>query len=73
MKASLAASLNNAAAFLVYGLTLFVLFILATLPLMLGFLVMIPLAFISYYTAFEDVFADDDISQIKAVEAYPEV
>lgn len=64
MKASLAASLNNAAAFLVYGLVLFGLFILATLPLMLGFLVMIPLAFISYYTAFEDVFAENDKSQV---------
>lgn len=64
MKTSLAASINNFTAFLVYGLTIFLLFILATLPLMLGFLVMIPLAFISYYTAFEDVFGDDEISQI---------
>lgn len=64
MKTSLAASLNNFTAFLVYGLTIFLLFILATLPLMLGFLVMIPLAFISYYTAFEDVFGDDEISRI---------
>ena len=66
MKTSLAASLNNVSAFLVYGLTMFLLFILATLPLMLGFLVMIPLAFISYYTAFEDVFGDDEISRISA-------
>lgn len=66
MKTSLAASLNNVSAFLVYGLTMFLLFILATLPLMLGFLVMIPLAFISYYTAFEDVFGDDEISRINA-------
>lgn len=56
MKASFAASIANVNAFLVYGLSLFVLFILATLPLMLGFLVMIPIAFITYYTAFEDVF-----------------
>lgn len=60
MKASFAASINNVGAFLVYGLTLFVLFILATLPIMLGFLVMIPIAFITYYTAFEDVFGGDE-------------
>ena len=64
MKTSLASSLNNVTAFMVYGLTMFLLFILATLPLMLGFLVMIPLAFISYYTAFEDVFSNDDVAQI---------
>jgi uncharacterized membrane protein len=33
-----------------------VLFVLATIPLMLGFLVMLPLAFISYYTSYKDVF-----------------
>lgn len=58
MKTSLAASLNNFAAFLIYGVVIFVLFILATIPVMLGFLVMIPLAFISYYTAYQDVFDD---------------
>jgi uncharacterized membrane protein len=58
LKTSFAASLANVGAFTVYGITLFLLFILATLPIMLGFLVMIPLAFISYYTAFVDVFGD---------------
>lgn len=62
MKTSLAASIHNFAAFLIYGVVVFVLFILATLPVMLGFLVMIPLAFISYYTAYEDVFADEEIN-----------
>jgi uncharacterized membrane protein len=64
LKTSLAASLNNVTAFLIYGLSIFLLFILATLPIMLGFLIMIPIAFISYYTAFEDVFGDDAVSQI---------
>ena len=56
MKISLLASLHNFAPFLVYGLIIFALFLLATIPVMLGFLVMIPLAFISYYTSFQDVF-----------------
>lgn len=58
MKTSLVASSNNFAPFLVYGVITFGLLILATLPLMLGFLVMIPIAFISYYTSFQDVFGE---------------
>ncbi len=58
MKASSIAILSNAGAFLVYGFSLFVLFFLATLPL-IGLIVMIPIAFITYYTAFMDVFGAD--------------
>ncbi|MFA5171631.1 MAG: BPSS1780 family membrane protein [Sulfuriferula sp.] len=58
MKASSIAILSNAGAFLVYGFSLFVLFFLATLPL-IGLIVMIPIAFITYYTAFMDVFGGD--------------
>ena len=56
MKTSFAASLKNIVPFLIYGAVMFVLFVLATIPLMLGFLVMLPLAFISYYTSYKDVF-----------------
>jgi uncharacterized membrane protein len=56
MKTSFAASLKNVVPFLLYGMVMFVLFILATIPLMLGFLVMLPVAFASYYTSYKDVF-----------------
>lgn len=62
MKTSLAASLRNYAPFLVYGLAIFGLFILASLPVLLGFLVMVPLAFISYYTSYQDIFGETEIS-----------
>mgnify|MGYP000100098093 CR=1 FL=1 len=56
MKASFRASLGNVMPFLVYGMIIFVLFILAAIPLMLGFLVMLPVAFATYYTSYKDVF-----------------
>lgn len=60
MKTSLLACVKNSAAFMVYGLITFGLLLLSTLTLMLGFLVMIPLAFISYYTSYKDVFGKTD-------------
>ena len=60
MKASLLACVKNSAAFLVYGLITFGLLLLSTLTLMLGFLVMIPLAFISYYTSYQDIFGPEE-------------
>lgn len=56
MKTSFMASLGNVIPFLVYGMVIFVLFILAAIPLMLGFLVMLPVAFATYYTSYKDVF-----------------
>ncbi|BBP01761.1 BPSS1780 family membrane protein [Sulfuriferula nivalis] len=58
MKASSLAILSNAGAFLLYGFSLFALFFIATIPL-IGLIVMIPVAFITYYTAFMDVFTGD--------------
>jgi uncharacterized membrane protein len=55
MKASSLAILSNAGAFLVFGFSLFALFFIATIPL-IGLIIMIPVAFITYYTAFMDVF-----------------
>jgi hypothetical protein len=57
MKASSLAILSNAGAFLVYGFSLFALFFIATIPV-IGLIVMIPIAFITYYTAFMDVFGE---------------
>lgn len=59
MKTSLAACQANFVPFLVYGAITFGLLLLASLPLMLGFLVMIPISFISYYTSYQDVFGEN--------------
>lgn len=56
MKLSFAACLRNVLPFLVYGMVIFVLFLIAAIPFMLGFLVMLPVAFATYYTSYQDVF-----------------
>lgn len=56
MKLSIRAAWANMIPFLVYGMIVFVLFVVAAIPLMLGFLIMLPLAFITYYTSYKDVF-----------------
>ncbi|MHB1174866.1 MAG: BPSS1780 family membrane protein [Sulfuriferula sp.] len=56
MKLSMRAAWANMVPFLVYGIIMFVLFVIAAMPLMLGFLIMLPLAFITYYTTYKDVF-----------------
>ena len=56
MVASFRACLINFIPFLVYGLIGLVLTLLATLPLGLGWLVLIPVMIISVYTAYRDIF-----------------
>lgn len=58
MKMSLMGCLKNILPFLVYGLLGLVLALLATLPLMLGWLVLVPVIIISVYTAYRDIFSD---------------
>ena len=48
----------NWAPFLVFGLIYIVLALLATIPLMLGWLVLLPLTFASGYVAYREVFAE---------------
>jgi len=43
---------------LIYGVVMLVLSILATLPLLLGWLVLVPIATASIYTAYRDIFGD---------------
>jgi uncharacterized membrane protein len=57
MKASFKACLKNPLPFLVYSVALLVLWILATLPLMLGLLVLLPVLVCSFYTNHQDIFA----------------
>ena len=58
LKTSLMACLRNWLAFLVYGIVMLVLAVLAAIPLMLGFLVVGPLALITVYTSYRAVFTD---------------
>ena len=56
MKLSLRAFLYNVGPMLVYGITFLFLAILASLPMMLGWLVMLPLVFTSLYASYSDIF-----------------
>ncbi len=57
MKQSFAACLMNMMPFLVYGAVLMVLWIVASIPLLLGLLVLLPVVFCSVYTSYKDIFA----------------
>lgn len=56
MKLSLRAFLHNIWPMLVYGITFMLLAMLASLPMMLGWLVLLPLAFTSLYASYSDIF-----------------
>ncbi len=56
MKLSLRAFLNNIGPMLVYGVTFMFLAILASIPMMLGWLVLLPLMFTSLYAGYCDIF-----------------
>ena len=59
MKASLGASFRNFIPFLVYGVIMFVLAIIAMIPFGLGMLVYVPLTIASAYASYRDVFTED--------------
>jgi uncharacterized membrane protein len=56
MKLSLRAFLHNIWPMLVYGISFMLLALLASLPMMLGWLVLLPLAFTSLYASYSDIF-----------------
>ena len=56
MKLSLRAFLYNVGPMLVYGITFMILAMLATLPMMLGWVVLLPLVFTSLYASYNDIF-----------------
>jgi uncharacterized membrane protein len=56
MRLSLRAFLHNVGPMLVYGITFMFLAILASLPMMLGWLVLLPLVFTSLYASYCDIF-----------------
>jgi uncharacterized membrane protein len=59
MKASFGACLRNFMPFLLYGIVMMVLCIVAVIPIGLGLLVWIPLSFTSTYAAYRDIFTED--------------
>lgn len=60
MKRSLAACWQNTLPFLVYGVAAVALSIAAFLPLMLGFIVLLPVLVCSIYASYKDIFPADD-------------
>ncbi len=56
LKASFVACLKNFMPFLLYGLVMLVLTTVAAIPLMLGFLVLVPVTIASVYTGYRDIF-----------------
>ncbi len=56
MRLSLRAFVNNIGAMLVYGMTFILLAILASIPMMLGWLVLLPIVFTSIYACYCDIF-----------------
>lgn len=59
MRASFYASLRNAPAFLVFSLIYIVLAVLASIPAMLGWLLLLPVTFGAIYASYRDVFQQD--------------
>jgi len=58
-KASFGACLRNFIPFLLYGIVMLVLFLVAVIPIGLGLLVMIPLSLTSTYAAYRGIFTED--------------
>jgi uncharacterized membrane protein len=56
IKASFSGCLKNVVPFLLYGLIGFVLFVIATIPIMLGWLVLLPLLTTSVYVSYRDIY-----------------
>ena len=59
MRASFFASLRNAPAFIVFSLVYIVLVLLASIPAMLGWLLLLPVTFGAMYSSYRDVFRQD--------------
>jgi hypothetical protein len=58
LKASFFACLKNILPFLVWGVVMLVLAIIAAIPLFLGYLLLVPVAIASIYLAYRDIFYD---------------
>ncbi|MCG6932590.1 MAG: hypothetical protein LJE57_03030 [Gallionella sp.] len=56
MKLSLRAFLSNALPMLLYGITFMLLAMLASIPMMLGWLILLPMVFTTLYASYNDIF-----------------
>jgi hypothetical protein len=56
LKSSFNACLKNIVPFLIYGIAIFVLALIASIPLFLGFLVLVPVIFASVYISYRDIY-----------------
>lgn len=56
LKASVSASLKNIAPFLIYGLLYIVAAIVASIPLGLGWIVLVPVALLTVYVSYKDIY-----------------
>lgn len=61
MKYSFLGCIKNSMAFLVYGLAGMLLAVIASIPLMLGWIVLVPVTIIGFYLSYRDIFARDVI------------
>jgi hypothetical protein len=59
LKSSLVAVIRNILPMIWYGIVALVLSIVAAIPLLLGFLVLMPVLGITYYTMFRDIYTED--------------
>ena len=64
MKASFAGSMRNVLPFLVYSVVGVVLAIVASIPIMLGWLVLAPVSLASVYTSYCDIYEDADTAPL---------
>ena len=62
MKLSFSGCLANMIPFLIYGLVMLVLMMIAAIPFFLGFVILFPVIFISQYVSYKDIFLHADVA-----------
>jgi uncharacterized membrane protein len=68
MKMSYTACLRNAMPLLIYGVATLVLFIIASIPLMLGLIVLLPVLVCSIYASYKDIFPLESAAPVAVSE-----
>ena len=61
MKQSFRGCLRNILPFLLYGLVFLVLFVVAAIPLFLGYLIVIPMIYTTLYSSYKDIYLDQSV------------
>jgi len=69
MKLSLSAFTRNMGAMFVYGMSFMLLAVLASMPMMLGWLILMPIVFTSLYASFCDIFPPEIESHTQIIES----